>query len=87
MRGAARAWLTAAGAALLTCACGQKGPLYLPDKGGTVVTRTPAATQAQPATPAGAAPAAAAPAAATPAAPQPPKPADKDKDQDQPPKP
>jgi hypothetical protein len=86
MRGAARAWLTAAGAALLACACGQKGPLYLPDKGGTVVTSTPAATQAPPATPASAAPGSAAPAAATPAAPPAPKP-DKDKDQDQPPKP
>jgi len=74
MKGAARAWLPAAGAVLLVCGCGQKGPLYLPDKGGKVVTSPPAATAAQPA----------APAPATPAAP---KPADKDKDQDQPPKP
>ncbi len=87
MSGAARAWLIAAGAALLTGACGQKGPLYLPDKGGTVVTSKPAATQARPATPATAAPAAAAPAALTPAAPPALKPADKDKDQDQPPRP
>ena len=29
-------------AALLLAGCGQKGPLYLPDKGGTVVTRAPA---------------------------------------------
>jgi predicted small lipoprotein YifL len=79
MRGAARAWLIAAGAALLACACGQKGPLYLPDKGGTVVTSKPAARQTQPATPATAAPGAAAPPVL--------KPADKDKDQDQPPKP
>jgi predicted small lipoprotein YifL len=42
----------AAGAALIACACGQKGPLYLPDKGGTVVTSTPA----QPTTPASATP-------------------------------
>jgi predicted small lipoprotein YifL len=30
--------------------CGQKGPLYLPDKGGEVVTR-PGGGQPQPATP------------------------------------
>lgn len=81
MRVALRAWLTAAGAALLVCGCGQKGPLYLPDKGGKVVTSTPAATPAQPA-----GPATAAPATATPTAPAAPKPA-ADKDQDQPPKP
>ena len=55
MRQARRAWLTAAGAALVVGGCGQKGPLYLPDKGGKVVTSTPAATAAQPAAPATAA--------------------------------
>jgi len=86
MRDSLRAGLTAAGAALLLCGCGQKGPLYLPDKGGKVVTSTPAASQAQPAAPATAAPAG----TATPVAPATPKPADKDKDQSQdqpPPKP
>jgi len=34
--------LLAAGAALL-CGCGQKGPLYLPDKGAAVVTPPPPA--------------------------------------------
>jgi predicted small lipoprotein YifL len=87
MRGASRAGLVAAGAALLLCGCGQKGPLYLPDKGGKVVTSTPAASQAPPAAPATATPGG----TATPAAPATPKPGDKDKDQDQdqapPPKP
>ncbi|MBV8305839.1 MAG: lipoprotein, partial [Gammaproteobacteria bacterium] len=36
-----RARLTAAAALLLLGGCGQKGPLYLPEKGGAVVT-TPA---------------------------------------------
>jgi predicted small lipoprotein YifL len=68
-----RAWLLLALSALAVGGCGQKGPLYLPDKGGKVVTSVPAAAPAQPA-----------PAAATPATP---KPTDKDKDQDaQPPK-
>src|SRR5262249_33452925 len=35
-------------AALVTAACGQKGPLYLPDKGGEVVTRPAGATQSTP---------------------------------------
>jgi len=82
MREARRAWLTAAGAALVVGGCGQKGPLYLPDKGGKVVTSTPAATAAQPAGPATAAPASAPPAAAAAG-----KPAGQDKDKDQPPKP
>jgi predicted small lipoprotein YifL len=60
-----RAWLPLTLAAL-AAGCGQKGPLYLPDKGGKVVTSAPAATQAQPA----------------PAGPATPKPTDKDKDQD-----
>jgi len=76
MRQARRAWLTAAGAALVIGGCGQKGPLYLPDKGGKVVTSTPTATAAPAAT-------AAQPAAPATAA----KPAGQDKDKDQPPKP
>jgi predicted small lipoprotein YifL len=66
-------------AGLTAGGCGQKGPLYLPDKGGKVVTSAPAASEAQPA------PAATAPPAdaASPAAPATPKPTDKDKDQDQ----
>ncbi len=81
-----RAWLLAALTALAVGGCGQKGPLYLPDKGGRVVTRAPAAPQAPPA-PGATAPAAAPPANETPAAPAAPKPTDKDKDQDsQPPK-
>ena len=61
--------LLAAGAALL-CGCGQKGPLYLPDKGGAVVT---------PPVPAGTAPAQSAPAPQDTSA-TPPKKTDKDQD-------
>jgi predicted small lipoprotein YifL len=82
-----RAWPLLALAALAAGGCGQKGPLYLPDKGGRVVTSAPAATQAHPAppatAPAAATPEAAPPASAAPAARAPPKPADKDKTQDQ----
>jgi predicted small lipoprotein YifL len=39
-------WILAAGAALATAGCGQKGPLYLPDKNASVITR-PAAPQGQ----------------------------------------
>jgi predicted small lipoprotein YifL len=35
-------------AALLLTACGQKGPLYMPDTGGEVVTRPAGATQSTP---------------------------------------
>jgi predicted small lipoprotein YifL len=80
---ALRTGLIAAGAALLVFACGQKGPLYLPDKGAAVVT-APAAAQQRPPAPAASPPA---PAPATPAAPAQPKPQDKDKDQDPAPKP
>ncbi len=53
--------------------CGQKGPLYLPDRNARVVTSAPAGTAGQ-----------AQPAAPTPA----PKPTDKDKNKDsQPPQP
>jgi predicted small lipoprotein YifL len=70
-----RAWLLPALATLAAGGCGQKGPLYLPDKVGKVVTSAPAAapSQSAPATPA------ATPPAAAPAS----KPADKDKNQDQ----
>ncbi len=50
MRGAA---LVLGAAMLLLAACGQKGPLYLPDKHAAVVTSAPAPA---PATPAPAAP-------------------------------
>lgn len=52
--------------------CGQKGPLYLPDKGGAVVTAPPAAP--------GAAPAQSAPAPQDTPATAPPKKTDKDDD-------
>jgi predicted small lipoprotein YifL len=77
-----RAWLLLTLATLAAGGCGQKGPLYLPDKVGKVVTSVPPAPQAeaQPTTPATAPPPGAAPAV-------PPKPTDKDKDRDpQPPK-
>jgi predicted small lipoprotein YifL len=79
MRGA---WLLLAVTTLAAGGCGQKGPLYLPDKVGKVVTSAPAAPQAQPAptTPATAPPTGAAPAVAPT-----PKPTDKDQDS-QPPK-
>ncbi len=77
-----RAWLLLAVATLAAGGCGQKGPLYLPDKVGKVVTSAPAAPQAHP-TPA--TPATAPPAGAAPAVPSTPKPADKDQDS-QPPK-
>jgi len=79
-----RVWQLLVLAVLAAGGCGQKGPLYLPDKVGKVVTSAPATPQSQPApaTPAGAPPPDAAPAAAPT-----PKPTDKDKDQDsQPPK-
>ncbi len=57
-------WLAALGAAWLAAGCGQKGPLYLPDKNARAVT-TPSA-QPQPA-PAESAPAESAPAESAPA--------------------
>jgi len=48
----ARATLLAASIALLLAGCGQKGPLYLPEKGGAVVT-APAATPPPAPVPAG----------------------------------
>jgi predicted small lipoprotein YifL len=50
--------------AAITAGCGQKGPLYLPDRNGTVITRpAPATSPATTATPAPAGPANQAPAA------------------------
>ena len=71
--------------ALTLTACGQKGPLYLPDKGGQVVTVPPAASgtpSAPTLPPAGTPgqPAQSAPAEATPATTPPPKKTDKDGD-------
>ena len=76
------AWLLLALAAFAAGGCGQKGPLYLPDKGGKVVTSAPAPPQSAPA-PAPIAPAAAPPAETAPEAPAAPKPTDKDKNQEQ----
>jgi len=50
-------WLSAgamavAAGALLLAGCGQKGPLYLPDRGAAVVTAPPATTPAPPPPPA-----------------------------------
>jgi predicted small lipoprotein YifL len=41
--------LLLSGLSLLLAACGQKGPLYLPDKHAAVVTSAPAAAPAPPA--------------------------------------
>jgi len=81
MRGAV--CLAALGAAWLVAGCGQKGPLYLPDKNTRAVT-TPSAqpTPAQPA-PAAPPPASApqpAPPSTTPTPPAPGKPGDKSDD-------
>jgi predicted small lipoprotein YifL len=65
--------------------CGQKGPLYLPNRGGTIVTRPPSsnspATPSPTQTPVDQAPAQQAPTTAAPATPQ-----DKDRDPGQTPK-
>jgi predicted small lipoprotein YifL len=53
------------GLVCLCAGCGQKGPLYLPDKNGSVVTSQPAATAPATAAPA-TTPAPAAPATTTP---------------------
>jgi predicted small lipoprotein YifL len=77
----------AAALALALAGCGQKGPLYLPDKGGTVVTTPPQSAPAQPPqSPPGqpevspAPPPQSAPASTPPTAPTPPKKTDKDSD-------
>jgi len=82
----AGATAVAAGAVVLA-GCGQKGPLYLPEKGGAVVTAPPAATPGQPPEPSPAPQpqSTAEPPPADMAAP--PKKSDKDEDQEnQPPK-
>jgi len=81
-----RAWPLLALAALSCGGCGQKGPLYLPDKGGKVVTSAPPAPQSAtaPVAPVTSPPANSPPAEPAPAAPAP-KPTDKDQDQGSPP--
>jgi len=71
-------------ATLALAGCGQKGPLYLPEKGGAVVTAPATAPPAQPSQPSPAPQpqsTGAAPPAETPA---PPKKSDKDGDQQSP---
>ena len=63
-------WVVLVGAGLVAAGCGQKGPLYLPDKNASVVTRPGNATATTPPE--------TTPPAATPA-----KPEDKKKDADQ----
>ena len=78
----------AAALALALAGCGQKGPLYLPDQGGTVVTTPPQSAPEQPPevspTPspqnAPTPPPQNAPAPIPPTAPTPPKKTDKDSD-------
>ncbi len=42
-------WVVLVGASLVVAGCGQKGPLFLPDKNASVVTRpAPAATTPAP---------------------------------------
>src|SRR5262249_25875262 len=82
-----RAWPLLALSAPAAGGCGQKGPLYLPDKGARVVTSAPATTAAQPAPPATppatTTGAVTPPESAAPPAPAAPKPDEKDKTQDQ----
>jgi len=84
-----RVWLSAgatavAAGALVLAGCGQKGPLYLPERSGAVVTAPPATTPGQPPEPAPAPqpPSTAEPPPADMAAP--PKKSDKDEDQQTP---
>ena len=85
-----RASWVVAGLAVTLAACGQKGPLYLPDKGGSIVTSpapsgTPAAPpQSAPNPPPQSAPnpsPQSAPQQPSQTAPAPPKKTDKDNDQ------
>lgn len=78
--------MIAAATLLVSAGCGQKGPLYLPDKGAVEVRPPPAAAQGQP-PPAATSPAASPPAPAAPAVPPTSSADKKDKDQDSPPKP
>ena len=74
-------WILMVGACLVTAGCGQKGPLYLPDKNASVVTRpansgattTAPATQSAPASGATAPNNAPAPPASTPTPAKPPQ--------------
>ena len=43
-------WVVLVGASLVVTGCGQKGPLFLPDKNASVVTRPAAGTATPPAT-------------------------------------
>jgi len=70
--------LAALGAAWLAAGCGQKGPLYLPDKNTRAVT-TPSAQPAPAAPPSASAPQPAPP-STTPTPPAPGKPGDKSDD-------
>jgi predicted small lipoprotein YifL len=75
-------WVFIVAACVAAAGCGQKGPLYLPDKNAAVVTRPAGATTAAPA--AQPAPAAAPPANGGTAAPAPAKPPqDKNSDDSQ----
>ena len=85
----------ALGAALLVASCGQKGPLYLPDKSAPVITTPAQPSPAQPAAPqaspaqaapdeAAPAPPAAAPPVAAPPSGTAPKPEDKNHDPESP---
>jgi predicted small lipoprotein YifL len=65
--------LLAAAAAGALSGCGQKGPLYLPDKSGAVVTSAPPATPPPATAPPATAPPATPPPASTPPAPAPQK--------------
>lgn len=47
-----RMWLLALGGSLALCACGQKGPLYLPDRNPSVVGGVPPPAQSRVAVPA-----------------------------------
>lgn len=41
-------WILILGGGMVAAACGQKGPLYLPDKNASVVTRPAGSTNAAP---------------------------------------
>lgn len=54
-------WILIVGGSMVAAACGQKGPLYLPDKNASVVTRPAGSTNTAPATPPATAPGQASP--------------------------
>jgi predicted small lipoprotein YifL len=43
-------WIVIVGGSVVVAGCGQKGPLYLPDKNASVVTRPAGSTNTAPAT-------------------------------------